>query len=107
VSESLENAKFYHGVALPRQSLAIVLRKPGFFLRPQKPLCYSFCGNKGFCGRIRLGMVCGAAREFAEFAKERVQNQSQRGETMTRRLVTGALVGALAAVFLRAGAARK
>src|SRR5882724_7271139 len=38
--------------------------------------------------------------------KKPVQNQSQRGETMTRRLVSGVVVGALAAAFTGSVAAQ-
>src|SRR5262249_44829353 len=78
--------------------VGVLLRKPRFLLHPPDPCAIVFVETKD-SARMRPGKVCGATREFAGFAKELVQNQSQRGETMTRRLVTGALVGALAAVF--------
>jgi hypothetical protein len=37
-TESLENAKFYHGVALPRQSLASCCGIPVFFCTPPTPV---------------------------------------------------------------------
>ena len=48
---------------------------------------------------MRLSRCSTARAGICRVRKKLVQNQSQRGETMTRRLVSGALVGALAAVF--------
>ena len=64
---------------------------------PAPGLCYIFERNKGFGATVDSPVFHRSARITGP--QKLVQNQSLRGEIMTRRLVTGALVGAMAAVF--------
>ena len=102
--KSLENATFYHGVALPRQSCAVCCQNPTFFCTAHDPCAI-------FSREATIWRASGLSRIFHGRAgipgpQKPIQNQSLRGETMTRRIVTGALVGALAVAFSAGAAAQ-
>ena len=79
-------------------------RRPGFSLHGGRPVCYISSPKQ----RIRRVQAsdCRRVARILQVRQKLVQNQSQRGETMTRRLVTGALVGAIAAAFAGGAAAQ-
>ena len=101
--KSLENATFYHGVALPRQSCAGVAKTPLSFA-PPLPLCYIFREARDWARQWFVPFFHG--RAGIPGPQKLIQNQSLRGETMTRRLVTVALVGAMAVAFSAGAAAQ-
>src|SRR5690242_6301773 len=85
---------------LPRE----VLPKSQFFLHPHGRGAI-FSGERQDSVR-ECNLLGTLAREFAEFAKNIFKTKVKRGETMTRRLVSGCLAGALVTVFAGSVAAQ-
>jgi hypothetical protein len=76
--EGLENASFYHVVALPRHSRAACCPKPTFFCTAQDPCAIVFVEIID-SARHRPRRLLGATREISGFAKKLLQYQSQKG----------------------------
>jgi len=61
--KSLENATFYHGVALPRQSCAACCQNPTYFCTAHTPVLY-FPGKQRFGAPVVCPSFSTAARVF-------------------------------------------
>src|SRR5438034_10700207 len=80
-----------------RDSLAPSVVKTRLSFAPPWPVCYIFFGSNDLARQWFISYFHG--RAGIPGPQKPIQNQSLRGETMTRRIITGALVGALAVAF--------
>ena len=87
-SESLENTNFITALYRRDSRFARCRGSPAFLCARQNP-CAIVVGTQ----RIRRVRELLLVRAKSHVRTKPVQNQSQRGETMTRRLVSGAVVG--------------